>query len=72
MTQIDEITRHQLTSAKSKAFPTDAEVAEWNALSDAEKMAIVEADEEAGFQSGFAPHETAAERIAKARASRVS
>ena len=47
------------------AFPSPKDVAAWEALSPAEKFAIVEADEEAGFRSGVAPKETAAEHVAR-------
>ena len=67
---MSEVKETILMSARQKAFPTEAEIAEWNRLSDAEKLAIVEANEEAAFQSGTDPKMTAAEHIAKARAVR--
>lgn len=53
------------TATAVAAFPSAQDVVAWQALSPAEKFAIVEADEEAGFRSGVAPKETAAEHIAR-------
>ena len=69
MSKTQEINQPVATSAKTKAFPSTDEVEAWGKLSAREKRAIVEADEEAGFQSGVAPKETAAEHIARVRAS---
>lgn len=52
----------------SKAFPTSADMARWNALSPADQRTFIEDSEEAGFQSGLAPSETLMERITRVRA----
>ena len=71
MSKVADINDHlELTSSKTKAFPTDVDVARWNNLSDDEKMAIVDRDEEAGFQSGVAPAETPEKMIARVRTRR--
>lgn len=53
----------------SRAFPTREEMVRWNALSPEEQRAIIERDEEAGFQSGIAAHESLEDRLARVRAS---
>ncbi len=52
----------------SKAFPTASDVAQWDALSPAEQREFIENSEQAGFESGIAPAETLAERLARVRA----
>jgi len=52
----------------SKVFPTQEDMAQWNALSPAEQRAFIESNEEAGFQSGVALVETLEERLARVRA----
>lgn len=52
----------------SKVFPTADDMKLWDSLSDAEKHAIVERDEEAGFQSGIAKPESLEDRLARVRA----
>jgi predicted Fe-S protein YdhL (DUF1289 family) len=59
-----------LLTARAKAFPSPAEIAAWAALSDAEKIAALDALEAEAVKSGRAPAETAEELIARVRASR--
>lgn len=56
-----------LTGPAEKAFPSASDMSAWMKLSAAEKRARVAADEAAGFASGAAPFETAADRIARVR-----
>ncbi|ESQ75139.1 hypothetical protein ABAC402_10750 [Asticcacaulis sp. AC402] len=39
----------------------------WQSLSPAQQFEVIARDEEAGFQSGIAPQETMAERLARVR-----
>lgn len=52
----------------SKAFPTTADMARWDALSPAEQREFIEHSEQAGFESGVAPAESLADRLARVRA----
>lgn len=52
----------------SKVFPSAADMALWESLSDAEKRAVVKRDEEAGYQSGLAKPESLEARLARVRA----
>ena len=47
----------------SKAFPTADDMALWDSLSPDEKLAVIERDEEAGFQSGVVELETLEQRF---------
>lgn len=42
-------------------------MAEWNALSPAEQLALIERAEQEGFESGEAAPETIAQRLARVR-----
>lgn len=48
-------------------FPEAADMAEWNALSPAEQLALIERAEQEGFESGEAAPETIAQRLARVR-----
>ncbi len=52
----------------STVFPTAADIKLWDALSPEEQQAVIVAAEEAGFQSGLAPAESIAQRLARVRA----
>lgn len=52
----------------SKAFPTASDMARWDVLSPAEQREFIENSEQAGFESGVAPAETLADRLARVRA----
>ncbi|MFN3314322.1 MAG: hypothetical protein ACK46Q_12765 [Hyphomonas sp.] len=54
-------------SSISRAFPTEEAMAVWDALSPAEQRAFILRSEQAGFESGIAPDETLAERLARVR-----
>ncbi len=62
--------RRPAATPAAKAFPGADDMAQWNRLSPADKRALIERDEEAGFQSGVAPAESAAERRVRVRAER--
>lgn len=51
----------------SRAFPTAEDMTLWQSLSPAAQLEVIERDEEAGFQSGVAPHESLADRLARVR-----
>jgi len=52
----------------STVFPTPADQALWNSLTPAQRLAVLERDEEAGFCSGVARKATMEEILAEARA----
>ncbi len=52
----------------STVFPTAEDRKLWDALSPEEQQAVIIAAEEKGFQSGVAPAESVAERLARVRA----
>jgi predicted Fe-S protein YdhL (DUF1289 family) len=52
----------------SSVFPTLEDRALWESLTPAERLAIVERDEEAGFRSGVARHSSRHETLAEVRA----
>ena len=49
----------------STVFPTAADIKLWDALSPEEQQAVIVAAEETGFQSGLAPAESIAQRLAR-------
>ncbi|HUJ02652.1 MAG TPA: hypothetical protein VLW75_03370 [Rhizomicrobium sp.] len=51
----------------STSFPTAEDRALWDSLSAAERLAIVERDEEAGFRSGVARNSSLREILAEIR-----
>jgi hypothetical protein len=52
----------------SSAFPTREDKALWEILTPAQRLAIVERDEEAGFRSGVAEKASLQEMLAEIRA----
>ncbi len=52
----------------STVFPTAEDIKLWDALSPEDRQAVIIAAEESGFQSGVAPAESVAERLARVRA----
>jgi hypothetical protein len=52
----------------STVFPTAADRKLWDALSPEDRQAVIIVAEETGFQSGEAPVESIAERLARVRA----
>ena len=52
----------------STVFPTAADRKLWDSLGPEDRQAVIIAAEEAGFQSGVAPAESVAERLARVRA----
>jgi len=60
-------TKHDLARI-FKVFPSASDMALWDVLSPAEKRAFIERSEQAGFESGMAPDETIAQRLARVRA----
>lgn len=55
----------------STVFPSADDMKLWNSLSPAEQRAVIERDEEAGFQSDIAKKETLEDRLARVRADMV-
>lgn len=55
----------------STVFPTAADQTLWSSLSDKQRLAIIERDEEAAFHSGVAPPETKEEILARVRAEKL-
>lgn len=49
----------------STVFPSREDKALWEVLSPAERLALIERDEEAGFQSGVAQHASMHELLAE-------
>jgi hypothetical protein len=52
----------------STAFPTPEDKALWKSLTPAERLAVIERDEEAGFKSGVASNVSLREILAEVRA----
>jgi hypothetical protein len=52
----------------SSVFPTPEDRALWESLTPAQRLAIVERDEEAGFRSGVAQNASLQEMLAEIRA----
>jgi hypothetical protein len=52
----------------STAFPTPEDKALWESLTPAQRLAIIERDEEAGFRSGVARNVSMSEILAEVRA----
>jgi len=52
----------------STVFPTSEDKALWDSLTPVERLAVLERDEEAGFQSGAASHASKHEILAEVRA----
>jgi hypothetical protein len=52
----------------SSAFPTPEDRALWESLTPAQRLAVVERDEEAGFRSGVAQNASLREMLAEIRA----
>jgi hypothetical protein len=52
----------------STAFPTPEDRALWESLSPAERLAVIERDEESGFKSGVARKASLREILAEVRA----
>ena len=59
-----DISNIQFTST---VFPTAEDQALWNSLSNEQRLAIIEREEEIAFQSGVAPHESKDEILARVR-----
>ncbi len=56
----------------STVFPTAEDRELWNRLTDEQRLAIIERDEEEAFQSGVAPHESKEEILARVRAEKTN
>jgi len=56
------------TTFASRVFPTAEDRQLWERLTPAERLAIIERDEEAGFRSGTARDASLAEILAEVRA----
>jgi hypothetical protein len=54
-------------AAPEPLFPEAADMADWNALSPAEQLALIERAEQDGFDSGDAEPESLVERLARVR-----
>jgi hypothetical protein len=52
----------------STAFPTPEDRALWESLTPAERLAVIQRDEEAGFKSGVADNASLREILAEVRA----
>ena len=52
----------------STVFPSPEDRALWKSLTPAERLAVIERDEEAGFRSGVARHASMHEILAEVRA----
>jgi hypothetical protein len=52
----------------SSAFPTREDKALWESLTPAQRLAVIERDEEAGFRSGVAKKASLKEMLAEIRA----
>lgn len=61
----DTATRNSINTAH--LFPDAADMADWNALSQAEQFAQIERAEEEGFESGETAPESLAQRLARVR-----
>jgi hypothetical protein len=55
----------------STVFPTAEDMALWQSLSEEERLAIIERDEQEAYQSGIAPHVSKDELIARVRTEKV-
>ncbi|MEQ1709691.1 MAG: hypothetical protein ABL864_15305 [Terricaulis sp.] len=62
----DTATRTGLNRA-AHVFPEAADMADWNALSPAEQLALIARAEEEGFESGEAASESLTQRLARVR-----
>lgn len=67
MSDTKEITAPEL-NLTSKAFPTEGDMATWKMLTPSQQRAWLIAEEDKGFKSGAAPHETLEERLSRVRA----
>jgi hypothetical protein len=64
MSDIDALAK---VNACAHVFPDAADMAEWNALSPAEQLALIDRAEQEGFQSGEAVSESLVQRLARVR-----